>query len=281
MQPIQGLGALAVRYAILFCDIWGVVHDGERAHAEACAALARWRAEAGPVILISNSPRSRDGVIEQMAGLGVPREAWTAVVTSGDVTRELLRQRAPGPALAIGPERDSPLYEGLALEFTTDVREAAFLSCTGLVDDETETPDDYAGLLSVAAERDLEMVCANPDRVVQRGDRLIPCAGALADLYEAFGGPVVMAGKPYPPIYDACFALTPGTARDRVLVIGDGLATDIAGANAQGLDALFIGGGVHGSAAMGENGALDAPALERALAERRLTATYAVGALRW
>ena len=277
MRAIDGLGELAGRYDTLLCDIWGVVHDGERAHADACAALAQWRDAHGPVILISNSPRPKDGVIEQMDGLGVPRAAWTAVVTSGDVTRGLLKARAPGPVLAIGPERDSPLYDGLELEFTSDVLQAAFISCTGLVDDETESPEDYAGLLQVAAERDLEMVCANPDRVVQRGDRLVPCAGALADVYEAFGGPVVMAGKPFAPIYEACFALAPGKPRERVLAIGDGLATDIAGANAQGLDALFIGGGVHGSAA----GSLDGAALERALGDRGLTAANAMAALRW
>jgi HAD superfamily hydrolase (TIGR01459 family) len=281
---LETLSDVADRYDILLCDIWGVVHDGCEAFPESCAALAAWRKTRGPVLLISNSPRPSPGVVEQMDELGVPREAWSAIVTSGDVTRVLLADRRPGPVFAIGPARDEPLYEGLGLDFAP-LKNAAVISCTGLVDDEVETPEDYRSMLTSAAARDLEMICANPDIVVQRGDRMIPCGGALARLYSELGGLTVMAGKPHPPIYERCLVvaetLTGGAVdRARVLAIGDGVATDIAGANGQGLDVLFIGGGIHGSAAVTQDGHLDEGATVAALAASGVTARYAMAALR-
>ena len=164
----------------------------------------------------------------QLDSLGVPRAAWSAFVTSGDATRALLAERAPGPAWAIGPDRDWPLYEDLGLDFAGP-DEAAFISCTGPVDDEVETPEDYRDRLLACARRGLEMICANPDRVVQRGDRLIYCGGALADLYAALDGPVLMAGKPYAPIYhlavaEASALLGRPVDRARILCVGDGVA---------------------------------------------------------
>ena len=250
-----GLSQIADRYDLLLCDIWGVIHNGREHFPHACAALATYRAQRGPVVLISNSPRPRQGVIDQMDGLGVPREAWSTIVTSGDATRALLAQRAPGPAWAIGPERDAPLYEGLGLSFT-EVQDAAFISCTGPFDDEVETPEDYRAPFEAAVARGLPMICANPDIVVQRGPRLIYCGGALAQFYETLGGTVEMAGKPHPAIYDLALAqgeaeLGQAVDRARVLCIGDGIATDIGGANRQGLDALFIASGIHGAETIG------------------------------
>jgi HAD superfamily hydrolase (TIGR01459 family) len=281
---IETLDDVAEHYDILLCDIWGVVHNGLEAFPEGCATLAEWRGTRGPVILISNSPRPSAGVIEQMDELGVPHGAWSAVVTSGDVTRVLLAERRPAKVFVIGPTRDEPLYDGLDLAFAP-LDEAGFISCTGLVDDETETPEDYRAMLTRAAARDLEMICANPDVVVQRGDRMIPCGGALARLYDELGGRTVMAGKPHAPIYERCLAVAnelTGHAvdRGRVLAIGDGVATDIAGANAQGLDVLFIGGGIHGSAAVSHDGRLDEGATLAALAASGVTARYAMAALR-
>jgi len=244
-----GLAEVAQRYDVLFCDVWGVIHDGREAFPGPCAALARWRTQCGPVILISNSPRPRDEVARQLDDLGAPREAWSALVTSGDVTRDLLAARAPGPAWWIGPERDGTLFDGSGVAFSR-LEDAAFIACTGLEDDETQTPEDYRNDLARAAARGLEMICANPDRVVQRGDRLIWCAGALAEIYASLGGVVAMAGKPFAPIYRRAFAQAArALGRDvdprRVLVIGDGVATDIAGANRQGLDVAFVTGGIH------------------------------------
>jgi HAD superfamily hydrolase (TIGR01450 family) len=270
---------------VLLCDVWGVVHDGVRAFPGPCAALARWRAERGPVILISNSPRPRADVAVQLDQLGAPREAWSALVTSGDVTSDLLAGRAPGPAWWIGPARDGALFEGSGLAFSGP-DEAAFIACTGLEDDETQTPGDYADALAIAAGRGLEMICANPDRVVQRGDRLIWCAGALAELYETLGGAVLMAGKPFPLIYRRAFAeseviLGRGLEPSRVLVIGDGVATDIGGANRQGLDVLFVAGGIH--AADFAEASRDALPLCVAalLAEHGARADFVIDELRW
>jgi HAD superfamily hydrolase (TIGR01459 family) len=285
IQPIDGLSALAGRYDALLCDVWGVIHNGRESFPAACQALARWRAEVGPVILISNSPRPSREVAIQLMSLGVPRAAGSELITSGDVTRRLLAERAPGPAYRIGPDRDLPLYDGLGLSFAP-LGEAAFIACTGPVDDDVETPEDYRALLTEAAARRLPMICANPDKVVQKGERLIYCGGALAELYQTLGGEAVMAGKPYAPIYDAALAKAAelagaGLARRRVLAVGDGIATDIAGANAQGLDALFVAGGIHGAEAAGPGGRLDPVVAEALLAASGARAEYAIAALVW
>jgi HAD superfamily hydrolase (TIGR01459 family) len=282
---INGLACLSGDYDVLFCDVWGVIHNGRESFPDACAALAHWRADRGPVLLISNSPRPGREVAAQLDGLSVPREAWTEIVTSGDATRTLLRARAPGPAWRIGPERDGPLYEGLGLVFS-DLEGARFIACTGPNDDEVETPEDYRAVLTRAAARDLEMVCANPDRVVQRGERLIFCGGALADLYDHLGGRVAMAGKPFRPIYDLALARADEALgrphdRSRVLAIGDGLATDIAGAQAQALDRLFVAAGIHGEETRGPDGRLSARAVDDLLAGAELRADFAMGDLAW
>jgi HAD superfamily hydrolase (TIGR01459 family) len=279
------LSDVAPAYDVLLCDIWGVVHNGMDAFPLACAALEQWRQRRGPVILISNSPRPAPGVVEQLDALGVPRTAWSDIVTSGDVTRTLLEARAPGPAWRIGPERDAPLYEGLGLAFS-DVDHAAFIACTGPFDDEVETPEDYRTVLTSAAARGLEMICANPDLRVQRGERLIYCGGALAALYEALGGRVTMAGKPFAPIYDMSLArarglLGGGLDRRRVLAIGDGLATDVAGARAQSLDMLFIAAGVHAADALDSAGRLDMDAVAATLTADGAAPRYAMHQLVW
>jgi HAD superfamily hydrolase (TIGR01459 family) len=284
-RHITGLRDVAGRYDVLLCDVWGVIHNGRDAFKAPCAALARWRRERGPVVLISNSPRPGGDVARQLDDLGVPREAWTALVSSGDATRDLLAARAPGPAWRIGPARDAALFEGLGLQFAGP-GEAVFIACTGPENDEMETPEDYRAVLIVAAARGLEMVCANPDRVVQRGDRLIYCAGALADLYETLGGRVAMAGKPHAPIYDLALAraeecLGRPLDRRRVLAIGDAIATDIVGAQRQGLDTLFIASGIHGEAAVDRGGALNLAALDALRAADQAPPDFAMADLAW
>jgi HAD superfamily hydrolase (TIGR01459 family) len=279
-----GLAALAPRYDVLLCDVWGVIHNGRASFADACQALVRFRADNGPVVLISNSPRPRADVVTQLDGLGVPRDAWSAIVTSGDATRALLAERAPGPAWRLGPERDAGLYQGLDLDFAP-LEEARFISCTGPFDDETETPEDYRARFAGAVARGLEMVCANPDVVVQRGARLIYCGGALAQLYEALGGTVRMAGKPYPAIYRLSLEqaeqnLGRPLDRARVLCVGDGLATDVRGANAQALDVLFVATGIHGGEAL-RDGVLDPVGVDHLLTHEGLTATWVMPRLAW
>ena len=281
---INGLSAVADRYDVLLSDVWGVIHNGRESFRDACAALARWRAERGPVILISNAPRPSSAVHSQLDQLGVPREAWSAFISSGDATRILLSARAPGPAWAIGPDKDAALYEGLDLAFSGP-EGAAFISCTGPYDDDVEGPDDYEARFKVALERRLQMICANPDIMVQKGDRLIYCGGALAQRYEEMGGEVIMAGKPHAPIYDLCLAeaqliLGRPLERSRVLCIGDGVATDARGANRQGLDLLFIASGIHGAETIGPQG-LDATAVEALLSREGAHAAHAMADLVW
>ena len=276
-HALPHLSDVADAYDVLLCDVWGVIHNGREAWPGPCEALARFNARGGTVVLISNSPRPASDVVAQLDGLGVPREAWKAFVTSGDATRAELAKRADGAAWIIGPDRDAPLYEGLGLTVAQGAGDAAFISVTGPNDDSVETPEDYRARLEPAVARDLEMICANPDRIVQRGDQIIYCGGALADLYESMGGRVTMAGKPFGPIYALALAeaerLLGGTVdRSRVLCIGDGVITDVMGANQQALDCLFIAQGIHGDAAKGDDGRLDP---ERAGALLKAETTYA------
>ena len=282
-RALSGLAEIAQDYDVLLCDVWGVVHNGRRSFAGANDALARFQAERGPVVLISNAPRPNGPVIEQLDGLGVPRSAYARVVTSGDATRVLLKARAPGPAWRIGPERDNVLYEGLGLEFSGP-EEAAFVACTGPYNDDWETPEDYRETLGQAAERGLTMICAKPDRVVHRGERLVYCGGALADLYGALGGEVIMAGKPYRAIYDLCLEDAErllGRVGGRCLAIGDGLPTDVKGAQDHGLDCLFVAGGIHGQEVAGADGRMDPAKVAGLLGGAGLNAAYAMTALAW
>ncbi|MCI3134202.1 TIGR01459 family HAD-type hydrolase [Phenylobacterium aquaticum] len=283
-QIISGLSDLADRYDVILSDVWGVIHNGRESFPAACGALAKWRADKGPVVLISNSPRPSAAVHAQLDELRVPREAWSAFVSSGDATRVLLGGRAPGPAWAIGPDRDAPLYDGLELTFAGP-EDAAFVSVTGPYDDEVETPEHYRARFEQVAARGLTMICANPDLVVQRGDRLIYCGGALAQLYAQLGGEVIMAGKPYSAIYGLCLGeaealLGRPVDRRRVLCIGDGLPTDVKGANDQDLDILFVASGIHGAETIGPDG-LRADAVADLLGQAGLTATYAIADLVW
>ncbi|KPF81369.1 HAD family hydrolase [Brevundimonas sp. AAP58] len=285
-HPLPHLSAVADDYDVLLCDVWGVIHNGRESWPVACDALIQFNRRGGQVVLISNSPRPASDVIEQLDRLGVPRESWQAFVTSGDATRAELAKRAPGPAWIIGPDRDWPLYEGLGLERAKGAEDAAFISVTGPEDDETETPEDYRERLTPAAESGLELICANPDRIVQRGDKIIYCGGSLADLYEELGGRVTMAGKPYEPIYalamtEAEQLLGRTVDRSRVLCIGDGVVTDVLGANAQALDCLFIAQGIHGDAARGEGGQLDPERAGALLRAETAYARYAALELRW
>lgn len=285
-HALPRLSAVVGDYDILLCDVWGVIHNGRESWPTACEALTRFNQQGGHVVLISNSPRPSSDVVAQLDGLGVPRESWRAFVTSGDATRAELARRAPGPAWIIGPDRDWPLYDGLGLTVAEGAADAAFISVTGPRDDTVETPEDYRDVLAAGVERGLELICANPDRVVQRGDRLIYCGGALADLYESLGGRVVMAGKPFGPIYDLAIREAEGLLgravdRSRILCIGDGVVTDVLGANQQALDCLFIAQGIHGDQARGPDGALDPARAADLLKAETTYARYAALDLAW
>lgn len=279
---LQSIDEVAANYDAVFCDVWGVVHNGRTPYADAVAALQRLRASGKTVILLTNVPKPRWSIPPQLDRMGAPRDAWDAIVTSGDAIRAELQARAPGPMFKIGRgEFDKPLWEGLDIG-EAPLSEAAFLAVAGLERDD-ETPADYVDTLKAARARNLDMFCANPDIVVQFGDRMIWCAGALARDYEAMGGRVIMAGKPFAPIYELAYKeLAALTGRDiqraRILAIGDGLPTDIAGANAQGLDCVFIASGMHGES-LWSGGALNPDKVEFAMQEERVRATYAMKAL--
>lgn len=253
ITPIPSLDAVADRYAVIYCDIWGVIHDGVTASAPAWSALERLRETGKTVVLITNSPRLHPGVARQIADLGVPETAYDAIVTSGDVTRELVAS-GPRDVYHLGPARDHGLYEGLDVALV-DPERAEIIVCTGLENDEVETPDDYAERLAAFFARDVPLVCANPDLRVERGGRLIFCAGSIAAAYRALGGRILVAGKPHKPIYDQARALAarkrgvPVADLGAGLAIGDGLATDIKGAIDNGLDAVFVSGGIDRSVA--------------------------------
>lgn len=247
-QSIASLEVLTGSYNALLCDVWGVIHNGVSAFPEAAAALAAARDKGVAVILITNAPRPRDGVIAQLANLGVPETAWDRVVTSGDVTRDLIRS-GPRKVFHIGPERDYALYDGLDVELVEEF-EASAVVCTGLFDDEIETPDDYAEMLRRLRARDLPFICANPDIVVERGHQLIWCAGALARDYGQLGGRTLVSGKPHRPIYEAALeaageVLGREVAKSEALAIGDGMVTDVKGAADNGIDVLYVSGGIH------------------------------------
>lgn len=230
-------------------DIWGVMHNGVNAFEASGAACAAFREAGGYVVLLTNAPRPAPSVVAQLARVGVRPEAYDAIVTSGDVTRGLVEAWKGKPIHHLGPDRDQAIFSGLDVTFATSL-EAEIVVCSGLIDDETETPADYTTTLKGFARRGLVMLCANPDIRVQRGDKLIYCAGALAQAYEGFGGEVVYSGKPHPPIYElALGVIEAGLGRavdkDRVLAIGDGVKTDIAGAAAMGIRSVFIASGIH------------------------------------
>jgi len=283
---IAGLSEIADRYDVVLCDVWGVIHNGREAFAQACAALTRFQETRGPVVLISNAPRPSSDVVSQLRSLGVPDTAWSGFVTSGDATREALAARAPGPAWAIGPARDGSLYAGTGVALAETPQEAAFISATGLFDDEVETPEDFRTRLAACAERRLLMICANPDIVVQRGDKMIYCAGALAALYETLGGEVLMAGKPHAPIYAAAYAAAERLVgrplpKTRLLAIGDGLVTDVKGAANEGLPVLFIASGIHGADTLTPEGRIQPDRLAALLTQAGATADYATASLGW
>ena len=258
-------------------DIWGVMHNGARAYAAASEACRRFRRGGGIVVLLSNAPRPFRAVVHQLAAVGVDPESYDGGLTSGDVTRGLLEAWSGRSLLHIGPERDKGLFEGLTARLATpDAAEA--IVCSGLWDDSSETPANYEALFEVLVARRLAMLCANPDLVVERGNKLVYCAGALAALYAQKGGEVIYAGKPHVPIYERTFATLErlagrALARERILAIGDGIDTDLLGAHRAGLRSLFIASAVH------LPGGLDAQTLDELFASRPFRPIAALPAL--
>lgn len=282
---IEALSEISDGYDAILCDLWGCYHDGVRPHAPAVAACRAFRARGGTVLLFTNAPRPQASVKAFLDKIGGPEDSYDGIVSSGAACRAALRAGTYGSAIYyLGPERDLHMLTDLGLA-PAAVEGAEAVLCTGLVDDASETPEDYAPLLRGLAARGLPFLCANPDIIVDRGAQRLWCAGALARDYAALGGPVTYFGKPHRPVYDRAMeviAETTGKPANpaRVLAIGDGIHTDVKGGLDYGLDTLFVSGGL----AAGEVGDTpDAPDPERLaayLAAHDKAPQYTIGRLR-
>lgn len=242
-----GLSGLIDQYDALFCDVWGVLHNGVAGHKTAIAALGEAKAMGKAVVLVTNAPRPSGEIAVEIARLGVTTDIYDAIVTSGDATRDLIRPFEGQTLYRLGPDSDSALFDGIDVRFGP-LDEATAIMCTDL--EYGRTPEDYVDDAIMWRERRLPFICANPDKVVEVGDELIYCGGALADVYEQAGGEVRLAGKPYAPIYKratrlAAEKLGSDTAPNRTLAIGDSVRTDATGAAQMGYDFLFISGSIH------------------------------------
>ena len=283
MQSIGAVRELAGQYDAVLCDVWGVVHDGRSVFPGAADALVGLRSAGVAVVLLTNMARPSSTVPAALARLGFPDDAWDAIVTSGDAIRAELARLAPGPALRLGRDTDQVLWDGVGLEFVESLDRARFVVIAGLRNAD-ETPDAYTSILRRARDRDLQLLCANPDVQVMSGGELRWCAGAVAQAYAAIGGRVVQAGKPHAAIYERAFqalATIAGRAipRERVLVLGDGPTTDLLGANRQGLDSVFVASGIHGNSLL-DGDEVDLPRAHQVLADAGVSATYVMPRLR-
>lgn len=249
-------GDLLQRYDVLFCDVWGVLHNGARPYVNACDALVRFRAQGGTVVLLTNAPAPKAGIVSFLDSVDVPHETWDDIVASGDIALRHIAEKGYRRVFCLGPEdRDSATFDALEAE-RVEFENAEVILCTGLLDDENETADDYRPLLERALTRKLPFVCANPDLVVDIDGHHFLCAGAIADLYERMDGDVFWAGKPHASTYITARAVAEAArggpvSRERILVIGDSLRTDLKGAEAAGIDAIFVASGIHRDETMG------------------------------
>jgi len=294
-EILRSLSDLSGRYDAVFCDLWGCLHNGKTAFPAAVAALQGFRANGGRVVLLTNAPRPKSSVIKQLDAMGAPRDCWDIVVTSGDAAQMGMLSGAVGRRVHhIGAPKDEPFFTDFAEDLAAfaksqppitrvALQEAEGIVCTGLADDMTETPDDYRAALLLAKTLGLPMLCANPDIVVDMGDKRLYCAGALAQAYEGMGGTALYFGKPHPPIYDLArrrLGEVMGLSDPQILCIGDGISTDVEGGMAEGLDTLFITGGLEAERFGPDVEQPDPVLLNDWLAARQLSSSFAIGRLR-
>jgi HAD superfamily hydrolase (TIGR01459 family) len=290
-QIIQNLADIAADYDAVFCDLWGCLHNGAQPFPAAVAALQGFRARGGRVILLTNAPRPKVDVMAHIGSMGVPRDAWDEIVTSGQAAQNAMLVGAVGQRIHhIGAEKDLHFFTEFgdkaslaasAAITRVSLDQAEGIICTGLADDSTQTPDDYRAQLLRAKIMGLPMLCANPDITVHVAGKLLYCAGALAKAYEDMGGTALYFGKPHPPIYDLARAKLADMGADdpRILCIGDGIATDVAGAMGEGMDCLYITSGVDGARFGPNPAAPDSALLAAFLAEKQAGPRYAMGFL--
>lgn len=288
---IASLSEIADRYRVLYCDLWGCVHDGVHLFPPAVAALQRFRADGGAVVLMTNAPRTHHAVARRLDNMGLPRDAWDVIASSGDATQEALLTGAIGERIwHLGPDKDLDLFTQIPgwlkdrpVPQRVALDEAQGILCTGPFDELTDTPEDYRARFLLAKTRGLTMLSANPDLWVDVGERRIPCAGLLAQYYEGMGGTVMSFGKPHPPIYDLARRRLAEAGvtyeSDDVLAVGDGILTDIPGAAAEGIDALFITGGLEAARFGADPAAPDAVLVAEWMAGTGQAPRYAIGRL--
>ncbi|WP_421722775.1 TIGR01459 family HAD-type hydrolase [Bauldia sp.] len=281
---IRGLSEIVDDYTCILCDAWGVIHNGVMAHEPALDALRKCRAAGRHVVIVTNAPRPKEQVLAQFARHGVDDRTFDDIITSGGVARGFLVERPGLKVVHFGPDRDLPTYDGLDIEIV-DAADAELVSCTGLPDDTTETPEDYADHYARWLDLGLPMVCANPDKVIKRGDSLVWCAGGVADAYRELGGETILLGKPHRPIFDTALArfsdlAGTGVSGNDVLVVGDSLETDLRGATDVGLDALFVTAGIHADR-FGPHEDPDASKVAGALDEAGLSVRAFIPHLAW
>jgi HAD superfamily hydrolase (TIGR01459 family) len=292
IRLLHGLSEIASRYRLIICDVWGVLHNGLQAFDGAVDALERFRAGGGGVVLLTNSPNPGRFVTTQLDRLGVARGAYDAIVSSGDVTVSILAKRADVSLFHLGPPDETALFEEVfaltgKLPQKVPLKQAQFVLCTGLVDPMRETPADYDAILAAMLARNLELLCANPDILVEDGGQVFYCAGAIAERYARAGGKVIMAGKPFAPIYARALELARATGHrlagnDAILAIGDTIATDIKGAQMQGFDSLFVTAGIHRKELHGNlTNALDQTLLRQFMEAGDFGPTAAIPELVW
>ena len=294
-QITASLAEISARYDAVFCDLWGCLHNGKTPFPAAVAALQAFRAKGGRVVLLTNAPRPKPSVVSQLDAMGLPRDAWDEVVTSGDAAQYALITGAVGRRVYhIGAPKDEAFFTDFADDLRdtvaaespivrTTLDQAEGVVCTGLADDLTETPEDYRAALLFSKTMDLPMLCANPDIVVDYGDKRLYCAGALAQTYAEMGGRVFYFGKPHPPIYDLArrrLTALSGNDEAQILCIGDGIATDIQGGQSEGIDTLFITGGIAADQFGADFNNPNKDLLEKWLDAQQISATYAMGQLR-
>lgn len=287
-QIIRSLDEIGTNYDVLFCDLWGCLHNGRAPYPEAVAALQGFRRGGGRVVLMTNAPRPWRDVASQLDRMGVPRDAWDIIVSSGDAAQDAMFSGAVGRKVwAIAQPKDEGFFTDIPEGWKTapaitrvELDQAEGIVCCGLFDDMTEVPEDYRSRLMLARERGLVLLCANPDVVVDVGDKRVYCAGALAEMYQDMGGTALYFGKPHPPIYDLARRRLGIEDNSRILAVGDGIATDIPGAGAEGIDALFVTGGLAADEFGDDIENPDADMLREWLAMRGQTPRFGIGRLR-
>lgn len=246
VRHLSGLSEIAASLDLVICDLWGVIHNGLRANDYAIEAIEQLRSSGVASIFLSNAPRPRYHVQSQLIGMGVPEALTDYVVTSGGLARDAARAEFDGARLYhMGPDGDRNTVEDLPVTEVDHPDKADVILATDLDFRDLERHRDW---LQNACARAVPLLCANPDRIVHVGEKLYRCAGAVADLYEDMGGPVRWFGKPTPESLHTCVTergLSSATSGNKILMVGDSLQTDIAGANAAGYDSLFIAGGIH------------------------------------